>query len=107
MISRSMKRNVRPMRNLDSMALKGSEVCGVRVFLLKAATLRKVFSMVVGPFVVRPVQGCLIKFVQLGNPVHQPDRGADGNVAVKLNQRANRIRRSVAAMNKDWNAPME
>ena len=40
-----MNRNVSPMRNLDSMALKGSEVCGVRVLLLKAATFKKVFSM--------------------------------------------------------------
>ena len=32
------------MRNLDSMALKGSEVCGVSLLLLRAATFKKVFS---------------------------------------------------------------
>jgi len=44
-ISRSMNRNVSPIRNLDSMALKGSEVCGVSVLLLRATTFKKVFSM--------------------------------------------------------------
>ena len=29
------------------MALKGSEVCGVSLFLLRAATFKKVFSMLV------------------------------------------------------------
>ncbi len=78
-ISRSMNRNVSPMRNLDSMALKGSEVCGVSVFLLKAATFRKVFSMFVGSFRDRPVQGRPVKFVQLGNSMEQLDRGIDGH----------------------------
>jgi hypothetical protein len=40
-----MNRKSSPMRNLDSMALKGSEVRGVSVVLLKSATFKKVFSM--------------------------------------------------------------
>ena len=43
--SRSMSLNVNPMMNLDSMALKGNEVCGLSVLLLKTATFKNVFSM--------------------------------------------------------------
>jgi len=40
-----MSLNVNPMMNLDSMALKGNEVCGLSVLLLKTATFKNVFSM--------------------------------------------------------------
>ena len=69
------------------MALKGSEVCGVSLFLLKAATFKKVFSMSPVRSASGQVQGRPVKFVQLGNPMEQSDRGVDGNVAVKFKQR--------------------
>ena len=45
------------MRNLDSMALKGSEVCGVSVCLAQGGHLEKGVFDVVGPFAAGQARG--------------------------------------------------
>ena len=85
-MSRRIRRKFRPMRNLDSMASERQRGLRREGALLKAATLKNVFSRSSVRSAGRPVQRRAVKFIQLGNPVEQSHRRVDGDVAVKFEQ---------------------